>query len=120
MAPEPGKCRGVAHRTLLMSICLSLLPPLAFAAHENCSDCHTEGKELRQPEITPLCLSCHSGGNRNDHKVGIAPTGMKTPLPLDSERKIACITCHDQHGKGGAPRLLRMKTNDLCLNCHDK
>ena len=120
MAQEPGKCREVAQRILLMAICLSLLPVLAIAAHENCSDCHTKGKELKQPGITPLCLSCHASANRNDHRTGIAPQGMKKPLPLDKEGKIACTTCHEKHGKSSNPRMLQMQKDALCLNCHDK
>lgn len=107
-------------RALMLLVCLSLAPAAVHASHESCSDCHTEGKELKQSAINPLCLSCHSGGNRNDHKTGIPPKGMKSPLPLDKEGKMSCITCHDQHGKTAGSKLLRMNKNALCLDCHDK
>lgn len=111
--------RTTIHLSLLLIIGLPLAPATAVAVHDNCSDCHTEGKSLKIPEATLLCLSCHSQ-NRNDHKTGTPPGTMKTPLPIDKEGNISCVTCHDPHGKGSYPRLLKMKKDDLCLNCHDK
>lgn len=120
MLPETSCQKSNTCHAFMLMLCLSLVPAIAVAAHENCSDCHTEGKALKQEGINQLCLSCHSGGKRNDHKTGIPSKGMKSPLPLDKEGQITCITCHEQHGKGSRSRLLRMKASDLCLNCHDK
>lgn len=87
--------------------------------HEDCLNCHKEkdSKELKSP-VNELCLKCHPLSTQRDHPVNIKATVRPVKLPLDSEGRITCITCHEPHGKTGKERLLRMQFNDLCRECH--
>ena len=93
------------------------------AVHKNCPNCHTglnaPGMPPLKAGVVELCLSCHPANTR-DHLLGAVPGTPPAGLPLDKERKMTCITCHEPHGKGTATKLLRMKSNDLCQACHQK
>lgn len=73
-----------------------------------------------------LCNTCH--GTHGVHPVDIKPDkGMKPPdyLPLDSEGRIFCLTCHDTdcEGKGMQLRLfdeVEGSMKQLCYSCHDE
>jgi predicted CXXCH cytochrome family protein len=119
MAKESAAASKITWFIAVPLVCLCLAPGIASATHEGCGDCHSREAELKIADVTSLCLSCHTA-NRNDHKTGVAPDNRKSTLPLDRGGKISCITCHDPHGKAALPRLLRMKKDDLCLDCHDK
>jgi predicted CXXCH cytochrome family protein len=87
--------------------------------HKECIDCHKEkdSKELKT-EVNALCLGCHPQSIERDHPINIKPAIQPKNLPLDSEGKINCITCHEPHGKGTVESLLRMDFNQLCQECH--
>lgn len=90
---------------------------------KNCNICHlphdTSGKLLNAP-LTELCLDCHSERRSPaEHKVDILPQMPVGNLPL-YEGKITCITCHDPHGKGGFPSMLRERPRLICTKCHKK
>ncbi len=96
-----------------------LLTGNASAAHTGCSDCHTRGKALKKPTVNELCLSCHPD-NTKDHILGMSPKTQPAGLPLDKDKKMTCITCHEPHGKGTVDKLLRMDKASLCAACHPK
>ena len=87
--------------------------------HGSCADCHGENHSLKTPSATDLCLSCHPGG-RADHPLMRIPDTMATTLPLDQERNMTCLTCHEPHGKGEGRKLLRKTNEALCQDCHQK
>ncbi len=87
--------------------------------HKVCADCHETDNKLKTANVNELCLSCHPA-NVTDHKIGVVPKITPAGLPLDKDNKMTCITCHDPHGKGSWPKFLRMKTDDICLSCHQK
>ena len=89
------------------------------AVHPLCADCHGENHSLKTPSATDLCLSCHPGG-RADHPLMKVPDTMATTLPLDQERNMTCLTCHEPHGKGEGRKLLRKTDEALCQDCHQK
>jgi len=120
-----------------------------------CTDCHRQLPALypsnQRHSIQPdqaafrvdgnsMCESCHD--SHDMHTVGVV-IEFPTPqdLPLDSERKITCLTCHYAHGRLKSDRpwaavsfLDRMLNHDdmhksyllrrnnssgeLCLVCH--
>lgn len=108
-----------------------------------CSACHTEsntkgirvqGVNLRyKGDINVLCISCHVT-DKGHHPSGfeLPPAMMKRlekspiSLPLDSESKMDCITCHDTGCTTGqntmSMRYYNSKTYDtsLCWGCHDR
>lgn len=87
--------------------------------HRDCLQCHKEkdSKELKL-QINELCLKCHPLSTQRDHPVNIKATVRAERLPLDSEGRITCITCHEPHGKTKEEKLLRMEFNTLCRECH--
>ncbi len=75
-----------------------------------------------------LCNSCH-GASANIHPVDVTPPPtMKVPddLPLNSEGKVTCITCHDAgFSNRNIKYLIRggdkfTEINELCFRCHNR
>lgn len=88
-------------------------------AHKICISCHIEeGSGTLREGIDAICIGCHPNSPGNDHPIGLAVADIPKKLPLDEEGKITCITCHEPHGKGTEERLLRIRFNDLCIECH--
>lgn len=90
-----------------------------------CAVCHVEkdtmthevAAELKKDPVA-LCSTCHPKGVQ-DHKMDIVPTRPMPPnLPLSTEGKLVCHTCHDPHGKTKERAALRMEANALCMACH--
>lgn len=94
--------------------------PLEVKAH-SCNMCHLphkrEGKILLNKPLSELCVSCHSERKGSgEHIVGVKPSMPAEELPLDTEGKMTCITCHDPHG---SKSLLRAPSfSELCKKCH--
>jgi DmsE family decaheme c-type cytochrome len=59
-------------------------------------------------ERSAVCLKCHAGDPRLREVRG--GEHMKSG--------VACAECHDPHGKGTGPHLLRKPPPDLCMSCH--
>lgn len=60
------------------------------------------------------CLNCHPRSVPT-HKLA-APEHMSENLPLDSNGRMACMTCHICEGE---TCILRKNTRELCTACHD-
>ncbi|MBI4710126.1 MAG: hypothetical protein HY759_03345 [Nitrospirae bacterium] len=60
------------------------------------------------------CLNCHPRSVPT-HKLAV-PENMKENLPLDSNGRMACMTCHICKGE---VCILRKNTRELCTACHD-
>lgn len=113
-------------KMFLMRLSVSMVSLLCFVnltagkeIHRDCLECHKDkdSKELKMV-VNELCLKCHPFSTRRDHPVNIKASVKPEKLPLDSEGKITCITCHEPHGKTKEDRLLRMQFNTLCRECH--
>ncbi len=110
-----------------------------FNPHENdCLACHRDTPIKGTPltdiyaglkyggNVGLLCNSCH--GTHGVHPVDIKPApGMKPPayLPLDSEGRIYCLTCHELGCTLGGVKLRLFNEVDgsmkrLCYSCHDE
>ena len=95
-----------------------------FSAQKHeCGYCHVTSDKTAQQELnaplSELCVGCHPDrGSPNEHKVDIVPSMKVAELPLSKEDKITCVTCHDPHGSGGYPMLLRASPEALCVKCH--
>jgi len=89
----------------------------AFGGHNSCGDCHLRGKALKTNKINELCISCHPD-NVKDHVLNVISETSPKGLPLDSENRITCITCHDAHDKAGRQNMLRMDQSEICAPCH--
>jgi predicted CXXCH cytochrome family protein len=67
-----------------------------------------------------LCTGCH--GDSHMHHRGIAAAGSMTVLspgvPRDG-RSLSCLACHLPH-QSGQERLLRVRRDELCLECHPR
>lgn len=104
--------------------------------HYYCRVCHREvsvhGQEMKNnllfgKDHIVLCYSCH-GEMDPCHLVMIKmPPGKTAPdvLPLTSDGKITCSTCHDPTPAGGCNVGIRgvgpsEPVSALCLRCHDK
>lgn len=72
---------------------------------------------MKIANIAEKCTSCHVS-DANDHKVGESPANIPAGLPLDKNNRITCATCHDPHGRGAYPKLLRTSQANLCGACH--
>lgn len=60
------------------------------------------------------CLNCHPRSVPT-HKLAV-PEHMSENLPLDSNGRMACMTCHICRGE---VCILRKNTRELCTACHD-
>jgi len=87
--------------------------------HALCSDCHGENNQLKSTPVTLLCLTCHPS-RRADHPLVAVPPEMPATLPLDGNRTMPCLTCHEPHGKGEGEKMLRKQNEALCQDCHQK
>jgi len=70
------------------------------------------------------CAECHPDERIASHPVGVVPSmAVPNDLPLDDKGRIACFTCHRDHGDieatGNGLRSLRRPTvSRLCHSCH--
>jgi predicted CXXCH cytochrome family protein len=116
-------------------------PGGAEAVHDeigkvSCLECHRRlpfkgGRILFSSETGPACKTCHnsyhgSKGRGTAHPENIVPS-MRIPpdMPLDSNGKTTCITCHTYHtgykDESGKKLffLRRAEVKTLCFSCHD-
>jgi len=85
-----------------------------------CNVCHVGNTQEVYVNTSELCIRCHPMGV-NDHPLGVKLSGeIKTWLPLEMDREVACHTCHDQHNKTQQKAMLRTDFNHLCKECHNK
>ena len=105
----------------------------AHSSDQKCDACHTKPK-VELAHATPVetrvlktgvdseCLRCHYDGPVT-HTIGIPNTKKKAPdLPMSSDGKITCITCHIGHNQQNRFGVMLRKDNrrgGLCLSCHD-
>ncbi len=101
-----------------------------------CHRCHTDETIQGQSvgflyggNFIVLCTSCHWTQNFMHPMEVTIPSRMQVPskLPLSSDKKIICPTCHDACSKHKAkdPKFLRLQPehkirNDLCFECHSR
>lgn len=127
---------------LLLAGIFSSYPAIASHSHDGngmrCLECHVflpfEGVPLLfHSDINSICSGCHASyhsslkaENRGfSHPVSIVPS-FKIPkdMPLDSEKRIGCMTCHVYHEEKKAfedlqPFLLRRPPGlTFCYACH--
>lgn len=147
--------RGGA-RAALALVVVAMAPPLLAqpSSSRNCALCHFSWmpaflEEGRNGDLAPLpasnvvnaremCFSCHDGSVvdsrrlvflEHGHSTGVQPPpDMRIPntLPLDTEGRIFCGTCHTAHGTDmGRTEManavfLRVENTEsqLCVMCH--
>jgi len=93
---------------------------------KECSLCHTldekglpaeRGSELVD-SVEDMCIDCHTERIEiGEHPVGVVQV-RKTVLPLFGG-VVACMSCHEPHGKGGNVAMLRVPREVLCSACHN-
>lgn len=72
-----------------------------------------------------LCTTCHTldGWRTSSHALSGKPVpdtfGSEEPLPYHSLAENACTSCHVSHGAPQRERLLRARSYDLCIECHN-
>ncbi len=72
-----------------------------------------------------LCVTCHdmNGWRTSAHALSSANVPIHVTngeaLPYRSLRDNACATCHAAHNATQNERLLRARSYDLCIGCHD-
>lgn len=96
-----------------------------------CTACHDPhnnalGDFLRLPtRAGVLCNTCHdmTGWRLSAHANSPKPVPLQVtggePLPYHSMADNACSVCHVSHGATERERLLRNRSYDLCIGCHD-
>jgi hypothetical protein len=115
---------------------------------EKCGTCHSgEPVTASTPlvkDAVSICWECHFEKMQEVHPVDIRPENAESiRLPLDVERTITCVTCHDPHSdpyaeipytrqnpierltgifKGYRTYFLRIPNDEgqICLNCHTR
>ncbi|MDP2166874.1 MAG: cytochrome c3 family protein [Thermodesulfovibrionales bacterium] len=95
------------------------VPPIK----KDCGSCHVSHKMatevLLKSPLSELCAGCHPDRQApNEHVVDIVPSMPVSNLPLSDSGKMTCITCHDPHGKGDFPKMLRARPSRICAYCH--
>ncbi|MBI5863481.1 MAG: hypothetical protein HZB38_03005 [Planctomycetes bacterium] len=96
-----------------------------------CTACHNPhnnelGNFLRIPTRDgALCNTCHdmAGWRTGSHALSGKPVpntlSGDEPLPFTSMAENACASCHTPHGADHNERLLRARSSDLCIECHN-
>lgn len=93
-----------------------------------CHDPHNNrlGNFLRLPTRDgALCNACHEmdGWRTSAHALSGKPVprtlSLEEPLPYLTMAENACATCHVSHGATQRERLLRARSYDLCIECHN-
>ncbi len=94
------------------------------ASEKGCVGCHGDAKahvdggggkgtirnlkSLSAADISNICTTCHNKGGQK-HWAG----------STHDSRNVSCITCHNPHPAGAAPKaLLRKPQFELCTSCH--
>ncbi len=99
--------------------------PHSFERKDLCSICHKKDiPELNHDPVT-TCIKCHSGNIANHpvyrHPIMVGASRkviIPLGLPLTSDDKIVCYTCHDYHNTTGIKKMLWLNYNRLCVSCH--
>ncbi len=96
-----------------------------------CTACHDPhnnqyGDFLRLPmREGALCITCHAMDGWRGSAHASSPVRMPLlltqgqPPTFDDLSENACAACHVPHGAAQRERLLRDRSYDLCLRCHD-
>lgn len=93
-----------------------------------CHDPHNNefGDFLRIPQQEgALCITCHTltGWETSAHAISqkAVPTNLSSdqPPPFRTMAENACASCHVTHGAAEPERLLRQRSYELCISCHD-
>ncbi len=97
--------------------------PHDFSNKEECSSCHGSSMPSLSFDSVTVCTRCHEGflGNHPvaKHPIGKIPEINITKLmPLSSDGKMVCYTCHDNHNSSSYPKMLRTDYMRLCSSCH--
>lgn len=97
--------------------------PHEFGSQHYCSVCHKGEPPALTMDPMATCTKCHHGNVTNHpvsrHPLGVTPK-MSVPayLPLSTDGKMVCFTCHDPHNKSGLNKMLRVTFIKLCASCH--
>jgi predicted CXXCH cytochrome family protein len=105
---------------------------LGFVSRGSCVDCHPVHGSREQDSIwaclgykqapAQLCEACHRTGGpgkvMDTAHIGRIVGNIIRNLPLSSEIRIMCTTCHDIHQNEQDSKLLRASIVDLCGACH--
>lgn len=84
------------------------------ALHDvSCTDCHKlhqgPGQKVKPEEMAALCYRCHPEAE--------AQFSLSSHHPV-TEKKMACIDCHDVHGSAQDKLLKGTTTLETCTRCH--
>ncbi|MBF0545929.1 MAG: cytochrome c3 family protein [Candidatus Riflebacteria bacterium] len=136
--------KKIACLLFLLASCANTVFPQAFdhqaeATKLGCIYCHTDNsdKYVISSSASEWCVKCHPDSETMGHPTKIQAT-PSSRLPLDSEKKMNCLTCHSPHRQALAteswvpgsldqlkndehPTYLLIKRNnngELCKSCH--
>jgi len=93
-----------------------------------CHDAHNNelGDFLRITQRQgALCVTCHEmdgwrlSSHANSSRTVPTTVTRGETLPFASMHDNSCITCHKTHSAPHNDRLLRDRSHDLCISCHD-
>jgi len=110
-----------------------------------CVGCHADGRKFTRPELRfgpedlarthPVSFTYNGGLAMRARRAGLndpnmTPSGLGNTIAkdlLDSSGKMQCSSCHEAHGSGRGPKLMRFyydKTtaagSNFCRTCHNK
>ena len=97
--------------------------PHDFANVDMCFVCHAIDIPKLNFDTVTTCTRCHSGNIGNHpltrHPIGVAPSiNIPSNLPLSSDGRFVCYTCHDTHNATSNKDMLRVSYAKLCASCH--
>ncbi len=97
--------------------------PHDYSKKDECAYCHTSSMPALKFDSVTICTRCHDGYLGN-HPVAKHPMGKRPGInisrlmPLSSDGKMVCYTCHDNHNRSSYPNMLRTDYLRLCSSCH--
>jgi hypothetical protein len=98
----------------------------------NCRTCHTadrdalgvdpsQAKLWLRTDLEATCNRCHGTQGPSHRTGGKATMSVPSTLPLSSDGRLTCATCHFMHGERNSfGDFLRIdnRRGQLCLSCH--
>lgn len=92
-------------------------PPIADGECYECHSPHSSNEVflLTEDTVIGVCAECHDWENHSSH-----PMGEKTIDTRNKNISVQCLTCHRTHGTEYEHFIYFERSNDICVQCHDK
>ena len=88
-----------------------------------CGQCHSQGADTSGQYAFPVGFKPSDNLTEsfvidNPVKGAMSQQYLEWRTSGHAKNDVPCVSCHDPHGTGGRPAMLKQEGNALCLSCH--